>query len=167
MYSALFLERGKSKICRCGNYSRAETNQGRKLLIFRRFLLRKLFKGGNYSRAETIRGNTVVNFLAKTFLILNPSLENSTTAIAITPPIAIEARICSVLLIFFSRKHEFYGKLPSMRAWCSLGAWPYKNVVWSHQLLKLCTTTSVANVVADHNDLLTYFFLWENENKWL
>ena len=42
-----------------GNYSRAETIQGRKLLIFRRFLLRKLFKGGNYSRAETIRGNTV------------------------------------------------------------------------------------------------------------
>ena len=38
------------KICRCGNYSRAETNQGRKLLIFRRFFPRKLFKGGNYSR---------------------------------------------------------------------------------------------------------------------
>ena len=33
--------------------------QGRKLLIIKRFLLRKLFKGGNYSRAETIRGNTV------------------------------------------------------------------------------------------------------------
>jgi len=33
---------------RCGNYSREETIQGR-----------KLFKGGNYSRAETIRGNTV------------------------------------------------------------------------------------------------------------
>ena len=36
--------------------------QGRKLLIIRRFLLRKLFKGGNYSRAETIRGNTVFDF---------------------------------------------------------------------------------------------------------
>ena len=34
----------------CDHYSRAETNQGRKLLIIRRFLLRKLFKGGNYSR---------------------------------------------------------------------------------------------------------------------
>ena len=45
----------------CGNYSRAETNQGRKLLIIRRFLSRKLFKGGNYSRAETIRGNTVTS----------------------------------------------------------------------------------------------------------
>ena len=44
----------------CDHYSRAETNQGRKLLNIRRFLLRKLFKGGNYSRAETIRGNTVV-----------------------------------------------------------------------------------------------------------
>ena len=43
----------------CDHYSRAETNQGRKLLNIRRFLLRKLFKGGNYSRAETIRGNTV------------------------------------------------------------------------------------------------------------
>jgi hypothetical protein len=43
----------------CDHYSRAETNQGRKLLIIKRFLLRKLFKGGNYSRAETIRGNTV------------------------------------------------------------------------------------------------------------
>jgi hypothetical protein len=43
----------------CDHYSRAETNQGRKLLIIRRFLPRKLFKGGNYSRAETIRGNTV------------------------------------------------------------------------------------------------------------
>ena len=32
----------------CGNYSRKETIQGR-----------KLFKGGNYSKAETIRGNTV------------------------------------------------------------------------------------------------------------
>ena len=42
-------------------YSRAESNQGRKLLIIRRFLLRKLFKGGNYSMAETIRGNTVPN----------------------------------------------------------------------------------------------------------
>ena len=42
-----------------GNYSRVETIQGRKLLIFRRFLPRKLFKGGKYSRAETIRGNTV------------------------------------------------------------------------------------------------------------
>ena len=55
---------GKRKInhtCRCDHYSRAETNQGRKLLISRRFLLRKLFKGGNYSRAETIRGNTVTN----------------------------------------------------------------------------------------------------------
>ena len=29
---------------RCDNYSRAETNQGRKLLIIRRFLPRKLFK---------------------------------------------------------------------------------------------------------------------------
>ena len=29
----------------CGNYSREETNQGRKLLIFRRFWPRKLFKG--------------------------------------------------------------------------------------------------------------------------
>ena len=38
----------------CDQYSRAETNQGRKLLIIRRFLLRKLFKGGNYSRAEAI-----------------------------------------------------------------------------------------------------------------
>jgi predicted HAD superfamily hydrolase len=46
-------------VCSCDHYSRAETNQGRKLLISRRFLLRKLFKGGNYSRAETIRGNTV------------------------------------------------------------------------------------------------------------
>ena len=46
----------------CGNYSRAETNQGRKLLIIRRFWLRKLFNGGNYSRAETIRGNTVYKF---------------------------------------------------------------------------------------------------------
>ena len=44
----------------CDHYSRAESNQGRKLLIIRRFLLRKLFKGGNYSRAETIRGNTVI-----------------------------------------------------------------------------------------------------------
>ena len=43
----------------CDHYSRAETNQGRKLLNIRRFLLRKLFKGGNYSREETIRGNTV------------------------------------------------------------------------------------------------------------
>ena len=43
----------------CGNYSRAETNQRRKLLIIRRLWLRKLFKGGNYSRAETSRGNTV------------------------------------------------------------------------------------------------------------
>ena len=47
------------KLFKGGNYSRAETIQGRKLLIVRRFLLRKLFKGGNYSRAETIRGNTV------------------------------------------------------------------------------------------------------------
>ena len=38
------------------NYSRAETNQGRKLLIFRRFWLRKLFKGGNFSREESIQG---------------------------------------------------------------------------------------------------------------
>jgi len=50
-------------VFKCGNYSRAETNQGRKLLIIRRFLLRKLFKGGNYSRAETIRGNTVTFYL--------------------------------------------------------------------------------------------------------
>ena len=34
----------------CGNYSRAETNQERKLLIIRRFCPRKLFKGGNYSQ---------------------------------------------------------------------------------------------------------------------
>ena len=45
-----------------GNYSRAETIQMQKLLIFRRFWPRKLFKGGNYSRAETIRGNTVCIF---------------------------------------------------------------------------------------------------------
>ena len=43
----------------CGNYTRAETNQGRKLLIIRGFWPWKLFKGGNYSRAETIRGNAV------------------------------------------------------------------------------------------------------------
>ena len=41
----------------------AEINQGRKLLNFRRFILRKLFKGGKYSRAETIRGNTVLTLL--------------------------------------------------------------------------------------------------------
>ena len=46
-------------ITKCGNYSRAESIQGRKLLIIRRFWPRKVFKGGNYSRAETIRGNTV------------------------------------------------------------------------------------------------------------
>ena len=34
----------------CDHYSRAETNQGRKLLIIRKFLPRKLFRGGNYSR---------------------------------------------------------------------------------------------------------------------
>ena len=43
----------------CGNYSKAETNQGRKLLIIRWFWPWKLFKGGNYSRVETIFGNTV------------------------------------------------------------------------------------------------------------
>ena len=42
-----------------GNLSRAETIQRRKVLIFRWFRPRKLFKGGKYSRAETIRGNTV------------------------------------------------------------------------------------------------------------
>ena len=47
---------------KCGNYSRVETNQGRKLLIIGRFWVRKLFKGGNYSRPETIRGNTVCIF---------------------------------------------------------------------------------------------------------
>ena len=31
----------------CGNYSRVETNQGRKILIFWRFWPRKLSKGGN------------------------------------------------------------------------------------------------------------------------
>ena len=46
---------------RCDHYSRAETIQGRKLLIIWRFWPRKLFKGGNYSRAETIRGNTVIS----------------------------------------------------------------------------------------------------------
>ena len=45
---------------KCDHYSSAETIQGRKLLIIKRFWPRKLFKGGNYSRAETIRGNTVV-----------------------------------------------------------------------------------------------------------
>ena len=44
---------------KCDYYSREETIQGRKLLIIRRFLMRKLFKGGKYSREETIRGNTV------------------------------------------------------------------------------------------------------------
>ena len=43
----------------CDNYSQAEINQGRKLLIIWRSWLRKLFKGGNYLRAETIRRNTV------------------------------------------------------------------------------------------------------------
>ena len=44
---------------KCGNYSREETIQGRKLLINRRFKVRQLFKGDNYSREETIRGNKV------------------------------------------------------------------------------------------------------------
>ena len=34
----------------CGNYSKEETIQGRKVLNDRRFSLRKLFKGGNYMR---------------------------------------------------------------------------------------------------------------------
>ena len=59
----------------CDHYSRAESNQGRKLLIIKRFFLRKLFKGGNYSRAETIRGSTVVfsisNFFANTIFHAN------------------------------------------------------------------------------------------------
>ena len=38
-----------------GNYSSAETIQGRKLLIIKRFWLRKLFKGGNYSRKYGIQ----------------------------------------------------------------------------------------------------------------
>ena len=46
---------GNRKICRCDHYSRAETNQGRKLLlIIKRFWPRKLFKGGNYSRKYCI-----------------------------------------------------------------------------------------------------------------
>ena len=51
---------------KCDNFSRAETIQGRKLLIIRRFWLWKLFKGGNYSRAETICRNTVFWFLLPT-----------------------------------------------------------------------------------------------------
>ena len=44
----------------CDNYSKEETIQGRKLLIIRRFWVRKQFKGGKCSREETIRGNTVL-----------------------------------------------------------------------------------------------------------
>ena len=51
-----------------GNYSREEIIQGRKLLIIRRFWLRKLFKGGNYSREETIWGNTVSAISDRFFL---------------------------------------------------------------------------------------------------
>ena len=54
-----------------GNYSSAETNQGRKLLIIWRFWPRKLFKGGNYSRAESIRGNTVSLEILHSFLIIS------------------------------------------------------------------------------------------------
>ena len=50
---------------KCDHYSSAETIQGRKLLIIKRFWPRKLFKGGNYSRAETIRGNTVSKKLGR------------------------------------------------------------------------------------------------------
>ena len=72
------MERGISKIYSSysfrGNYSRAETIQGRKLLIVKRFLPRKLIKGGNYSRAETIRGNAVVkcDINKQNILILDP-----------------------------------------------------------------------------------------------
>ena len=55
----------------CNNYLSEETIQGRKLLIYMIFLLRKLLKGGNYSREETIRGNTVIitdMFLKDSFL---------------------------------------------------------------------------------------------------
>ena len=51
----------------------AEINQGRKLLTFKRFWPRKVFKGGKYSRAETIRGNTV-NVLWKFPKIYSPSV---------------------------------------------------------------------------------------------
>ena len=65
------LLKGIAKIfIRCGNYSRAETIQGRKLLNIRRFRPRKLFEGGNYSRAETIRGNTVTLTFSASVLIL-------------------------------------------------------------------------------------------------
>ena len=47
----------------CDYYSREETIQGRKLLIIRRFLLRKLFIGGKYSREEIIRWNTVFHIV--------------------------------------------------------------------------------------------------------
>ena len=50
---------------KCDHYSSAETIQGRKLLIIKRFWPRKLFKGGNYSRAETIRENTVFGIFDK------------------------------------------------------------------------------------------------------
>ena len=51
------------------NYVFATIIQGRKLLIIRRFLLRKLIKGGNYSSAETIRGNTVPTYSPHIFVV--------------------------------------------------------------------------------------------------
>ena len=46
---------------RCGNYSREETIQGRKLFAEIRYIENCC---GNYLREETIRGNTVVTILA-------------------------------------------------------------------------------------------------------
>ena len=48
------------------------TIQGRKLLIIRRLLLRKLFKGGKYSREETIHGNTVHQVLIYSWINEKP-----------------------------------------------------------------------------------------------
>ena len=70
---------------KCDYYSREETIQGRKLLIFRRFLLRKLFKGGKYSREETIRGNTVVALMCETFVAFWEYFRTS----KISPPLLV------------------------------------------------------------------------------
>ena len=49
-------------LCKCDKFLMEEFIQRVKLLIIRKFLLRKIFKGGKYSREETIRGNTVYSF---------------------------------------------------------------------------------------------------------
>ena len=134
---------------KCNKCSREETIQRRQLLIIRKFLLPKLFKGEKYLREETIRGNTVYSFwpikkvmYKRTWTDASRGLSHKHLLIKATTALYLPTTGCSAALWYCNRSWTTHcpGQLFLKKIWKSS-----KIILFEIPFIKICTSSRVSS----------------------